>query len=189
MSGGLHLAHRMSNRKITNMLIDTKPKQENKPNGTSAVNDDEYENQVMLCKENVKIQIERKRNVSKGNQKLYTILIDQSLPLMRSKLEVTTGHEQVEADQDGITLLAMIKNIVCGVEESLQNTMSIVIVNKTLHMFWKNPTWQTITTRASLTPTSLFWSHLQVGLTHYRIWRMVRSESCTHHSVNQRMRY
>ena len=38
---------------------------------------------------------------------------------MRSKLEDMTGHNQVNADQEGMALLAMIKKIMCGVKDSL----------------------------------------------------------------------
>ena len=72
------------------------------------------------------------------NQKLYAILIDQLLPDMHPKIEGTTGHEQVDSDQDWIDLLATIKKITYGVEEFLQKTMAIVMAKKTLHMFWKN---------------------------------------------------
>ena len=57
---------------------------------------------------------------------------------MRSKLEGLTGHEQVEADQDSIDLFSMVKKIMCGVEESLQKTMSIVMAKKTQHTFRQN---------------------------------------------------
>ena len=39
----------------------------------------------------------------------------------------------MEADQDGITLLKLIDNIMVGVEESLQKTMAIVMAESTLH--------------------------------------------------------
>ena len=58
---------------------------------------------------------------------------------MRSKLNGTTGHKQFKEYQDGISLLEMIKKIVYGVEESLQNKMATVMANKTLYTFWKNP--------------------------------------------------
>ena len=76
--------------------------------------------------------------MKKGKQKLYAIIIDQLSLEMRSKLEGTTGHEQVKEDQDGTTLLAMIKNIMCGVEESLQNKTAIIMTEKILHTFWQN---------------------------------------------------
>ena len=56
---------------------------------------------------------------------------------MQSKLEGTTGNNQVEADQDNIALFTMIKKIVCGVEESLQKIKAIVMAEKTLHTFCK----------------------------------------------------
>ena len=58
---------------------------------------------------------------------------------MRSNPEVTTGHKKIEADQDGIALLAMIKNIVWDLEESLHKTMSIIMTDKTLYTFFQNP--------------------------------------------------
>ena len=70
---------------------------------------------------------------------MYAILIDQSSPVMRSKLEGTTGNDQVNIDQEDISLLAMIKKIMCGLEEYLQNTMAILMSEKTLHKFFQNP--------------------------------------------------
>ena len=123
--------------------------------------------------------------MNKGNQNLYAILIDKSSPEMRSKLDVTTGHEQVEAYQDGITLLAMIKNIIYGVEESLQYTMAILMAKKTLHMLKKNKN----VARSSSTPTSPFWRRMRVGLQYHWIWWMVSSESCNNYTATQRMRF
>ena len=33
----------------------------------------------------------------------------------------------------------MIKKTMCGVEESLQKAITILMADKTLHTFWKNP--------------------------------------------------
>ena len=52
-------------------------------------------------------------------------------------MEVTKGYKQVEADQDGISLLKLIKNIMIGVEDSLQQTMDIVMAERTLHTFFQ----------------------------------------------------
>ena len=57
---------------------------------------------------------------------------------MRSKLEGTKGYEQVEADQYGITLLKLIEKIMVGVEESLHQTMVILIAERTLHTFFQH---------------------------------------------------
>ena len=56
---------------------------------------------------------------------------------MRSKLEGTKGYEQVEADQYGITLLKLMEKIMVGVEDSLQQTMKIVMAERTLHTFFQ----------------------------------------------------
>ena len=45
------------------------------------------------------------------------------------------GYDKVEADQDGIDLLKLIYKIMVGVEESLQQTMAIVMAERTLHTF------------------------------------------------------
>ena len=92
----------------------------------------------MEWKENAKIQIERKRNVNESDHKLYDILVDQFFTAIHPKLEGKKGHKQVEAYQYGITLLAIIKKIMCGVEEYPQNTMAIVMTDKKLHTFWQN---------------------------------------------------
>ena len=129
----------MRDGKLHNMSLDPKTKQDKNKDGTSAEDEDDYELQVLEWKDNLKIQIERKRHVNKVKKKLYTILIDQSFRDMRSKIEGTTGHKRAEIDQYGIDLLAMIKKIICGVEESPQKKMVIVVAEKTLHTFWKNP--------------------------------------------------
>ena len=74
----------------------------------------------------------------RGKPELYAILTDKSSLAIHSKLKITTGHKQVEADQYGISLLAMINNIMCGVEESLQKKMVIVMAEETLHTFRQN---------------------------------------------------
>ena len=50
-----------------------------------------------------------------------------------------TGNEQFEAHQDGTELLSMVNKIMCDVEDYLQKTMAIVMADKTLHTFQKNP--------------------------------------------------
>ena len=75
----------------------------------------------------------------RGKPELYAILTDKSSLAIHSKLKITTGHKQVEAGQYGISLLAMINNIMCGVEESLQKTTAILMSEKALHTFWENP--------------------------------------------------
>ena len=52
---------------------------------------------------------------------------------MRLKLEGTKGYEQVEADEDVIALIKLIEKIMVGVEESLQQTMAIVMAERTLY--------------------------------------------------------
>ena len=43
----------------------------------------------------------------------------------------------MEADQDGIALIKLIEKIMVGVEESLQQTMAIVMLERTLHNFFQ----------------------------------------------------
>ena len=57
----------MSNGKIPSMSLNPKPKQEKKLDGKSVVDKDKYELQVLECKYNAKIQIDRKRHVNEGN--------------------------------------------------------------------------------------------------------------------------
>ena len=80
LPGRVQLAHGTSDGKLPKMFLDTNPKQENNPDGTSEVEKDGYELQVMEWKDNKKTQIERKRHVNKGNQNIYAILINQSSP-------------------------------------------------------------------------------------------------------------
>ena len=75
----------------------------------------------------------------KGNQKIYEILFNKLSPPMFSKIEGRTGHNQVKEDKDSIVLLDMIKSIMWGMEDPLQKKTAIVMAEKILHMFWKNP--------------------------------------------------
>ena len=130
--------HGMRDGKLPNMSLVPKPKQEKNPDGTSAVDEDEYKLQVLGWKDNAKIQIERKRDVNEVNHKIYAPLINQLLLAMHTKIEVTIGHEQVKSYQYGIALLTITKKIMCGVEKSLQKTMATVTADKMLHALWQN---------------------------------------------------
>ena len=52
MPGGVHLTRGMRDGKLPNMLLDSKPKQENNPYGTSSVDKDKYKLQVLEWNEN-----------------------------------------------------------------------------------------------------------------------------------------
>ena len=129
----------MRDGKLTNMSMDINPKQYKKPCWISAVDKDKYNLQVMEWKENTKIHIKSKRHMNEGNQKLCAILIDQSSPEMFSKLEGKTGHNKFKSYQYGISLLAMVKNIMLSIEDYLHKTVSIIMAEKMLHTFWQNP--------------------------------------------------
>ena len=57
----------MRDVKIRNMLLDTNTKQYKKPDRTSAVENEEYEFQVLEWKDNTHIKNERKRKMNEGN--------------------------------------------------------------------------------------------------------------------------
>ena len=111
--------------------LSTNPKKE------PGVDTKEYEIISYEWKITAKNKLEKRIYVKESNQKLFVILVDQCSEAMRSKLEGTKGYEQVEAYQDGLFLLNFIKKIMVGVEESLQQTMAIVVAERTLHTFFR----------------------------------------------------
>ena len=54
---GVRLARGMRDSKLPKIFLDTKPKQEKKPCGASAVDEDEYKLEVLEWKENSNIHI------------------------------------------------------------------------------------------------------------------------------------
>ena len=110
--------------------LPTKPKKE------PGVDSKEYEIILYEWKITRKNKFEKRLYIKESNQKLFANLVKQCSKAMRSNMEVTKGYKQVEADQDGISLLKLIKNIMVGVEESLQQTMDIVMAERTLHTFF-----------------------------------------------------
>ena len=70
---------------------------------------------------------------------MFYLEICQCSPVLINKLKGTSGYKEVTASQDGIKIFGMIKGIVCGVEEHLQETWAMVKSDKTLHIVWKNP--------------------------------------------------
>ena len=108
---------------------------------------------------------------------------------MRSKLEGTTGHKEVDSDQYNMALLSMIKNIMCGVEDSLQKKMAIIMSDKMLHIFWQKPNVANDNNKSQFDTYIMFWGLVRAGLLHHWIWWMLSLESCTHHLATRRMRY
>ena len=67
LPSGVYLARVMRDVKIRNMLLDTNTKQYKKPDRTSAVENEEYEFQILDWKDNTHIKNERKRKMNEGN--------------------------------------------------------------------------------------------------------------------------
>ena len=82
------------------------------------------------CKITANNKLENKLYAEESNQKLFAILVEQCSKAMWSKTEGKKVYEKMEADQDGIALLKLIKKIMIGVEDSLKQTMDIVMAKK-----------------------------------------------------------
>ena len=68
LCGGVYFSCGMCEGKIRNMSLNPNPKQKKKPDGASALEKDKYKLKVLECKDNAKIEIERKRHMNEGNQ-------------------------------------------------------------------------------------------------------------------------
>jgi len=98
--------------------------------GIKIEDEDEAENtnymRKLIWEKALKKAINKKEEVEEGNKKLFALLIGQCSPAMVTKLEGSPGYDALYAAQDGIGLLATIRGIMCGVEQHLQPTWSIV---------------------------------------------------------------
>ena len=54
-----------------------------------------------------------------GNMKLFSLLLEQCSPEMKNRVRGTKGFTEVDSAQHGVNLLAIIREIMCGMEEHL----------------------------------------------------------------------
>ena len=73
--------------------------------------------------------------VAEDNHKLYSLLLEQCSRALRSKLEGSTGYKKVESDQDGIALVDMIRQIMCGAQDHQVLAMSAATMFKQFFCF------------------------------------------------------
>ena len=132
LPAGVELAQGMRDGMLPRFPLPTNPKIE------PVVDAKEYEIILYEWKITAKNKPEKRIYVKIINQKLFAILVEKCLKAMGLKLEGTKGYEQVEADEDVIALIKLIEKIMVGVEESLQQTMVIVMEERTLHTFFQN---------------------------------------------------
>ena len=69
--------------------------------------------------------------------KLFYLFLNQCSPPMITELKSTDEFEGFETKQDGIGLLGLIREVMCGVEKHLQSTWALVQANKALYTFWQ----------------------------------------------------
>ena len=59
---------------------------------------------------------------------------------MLTEIKSMVEFEEFEMKQDGIGLLGLIREVMCGVEKHLQNTWALVQASKSLYTFWQTVT-------------------------------------------------
>ena len=73
------------------------------------------------------------KHVKEDNMELYYLFLNQYSPPMIIELKSTGKFRDFETKQDGIRLLELIQEVMCGVEKYLQNTWALVQAGKALH--------------------------------------------------------
>ena len=91
----------------------------------------DYEIYVFIWKEKSKEALEIQRHAKEGYRIMFALAIEQCYPALSKSLKGTSSYREVEAIQEGIKLLVMIRSIICGVEEHLQDTRDLKKSDKT----------------------------------------------------------
>ena len=80
-----------------------------------------------------------KRSIKEDNKKLLFLLQDQSSPQILVKVQRSSEYNQTGTNQDGIKLLGLIREVMCGVKKHIQETAALVKATKNIYMFWQKP--------------------------------------------------
>jgi hypothetical protein len=98
---------------------------------------DTYTSDIYVWRSDYAEAKKNKRHIEEGNMKLYYLFLNQCSPPMVTELKSTDEFEDYETNQDGIGLLGLIREVMCGVEKHLQSTWALVQANKALYTFWQ----------------------------------------------------
>ena len=154
--GGIHVGTAIRNGALPDLLNGfgvRRPKMIEKAVPSSDTEDtkpvilgeDEYDNKdlfeiaEMCWKEAAKTVVMDIKLLQDGNMKLYSLLLEQCSPEMKNRVRGTKGFGEVDSAQHGVNLLAIIREIMCGVEEHLQHTWGMVQVDKLLYTAFQRP--------------------------------------------------
>ena len=75
----------------------------------------------------------------KYQKTVYPLVLGQCSPALRAQLEGTKGFEKINADQDVVELLQMIRDISCRHDQNTDKTYAIVQSLKSLKYFYQRP--------------------------------------------------
>jgi hypothetical protein len=121
-----------------NIGLPAKPKKDVK---AADFDQDWYDLQVFAWKEEATGIIKNNTCIAEGNRRMFAFFIEQCKPAMRTKLKETKGYDDAYKIQDGVKLLELIRGIMCGVEDHLQNTWAMMKSDKRLYTFFQR--WNT----------------------------------------------
>ena len=74
---------------------------------------------LYLWKADITVAKAKKKNVDDDNTKLFSPFQDQSSPQLTMKMEGSTAFKEIDAKQNYILLLRLIREVTCGVEQHL----------------------------------------------------------------------
>ena len=133
LSGGVHLAKAIRDGALPSLDPPKKPKKGDKEDA------DDFECRVLIWQEELKEAVRKRRDVTEGNNKLFGLFLSQCEPRLRTKLKGMKGFQLATDAQDGIALHGLIRAVMCGVEEHLQDTWVMAKADRALFSFWQRP--------------------------------------------------
>ena len=77
--------------------------------------------------------------LDEANNKIYYMFCVQCSLAMITKIERSKGFKAAQENLEVIRLLALIHAIMCGVEQHVHPTMSIMLMYKNIFCLWKKP--------------------------------------------------
>ena len=96
-----------------------------------------YEVMLYSWKAGITVANVKKKNAKDGSKKFFSVFQDQSSLRLTTNVEGSSSFKEIEAKQNGIGLLGLIQEVMCGVEQHLQMTWVTVKVNRSLFTLWQ----------------------------------------------------
>jgi hypothetical protein len=137
-TAGTYLTQAIRHGGAVSIDLPTKPIKDEKATG---FDQNVYDLQVFAWKEEATGIIKNNTRIAEGNHKMFALFIEQCEPPMRTKLKGTKGYDEAYKIQDGVKLLELIRSIMCGVRDHLQNVWAMMKSDKHLYTFFQR--WNT----------------------------------------------